>query len=601
MKMMTMTSKKILEMSYTERVSWWTDYLSEQSSWGAYLLQSYPELLTTWYAERLVDRSIPASKENIQAAKRHLRDLERQGTSDFPWIFDEERGHRPIRYIEKKCKPTEGDFESFVLQPWQHFIIGCMYGWVHKDTGERRFREALIFVGRKNGKTSLISGLSTYMVGYDGEQGANVYVLANARDQASLLFDKAAEMVKQSPALMKKFGKPKRASINYEPAFSKMEPRASDSRKLDGLNTHFGIFDEIHEFTNYKLINVIKKSRGTRKQPLIVYITTAGYILEGPLMSYYEQGLDCLEHLEDDLDERTFYYIAKLDAPEEASDPRNWIKANPNICLMNFVGMVDDFIKDKKDPKEYADWVTKQFNLFSDIDELSFVDMPTIKKNNKIIDFESLKGKQCVGGFDLSETEDFTSAVLEFPLDNGEVFILQHTWIPQARYERDQNKERINAWVKQGDLTIIPGDYVNYEYVLEWFVEKSKSFDIIQINYDRAKALRLNKELINFGFVTEETRQGFVTLGGPMQNFKEMLLDGKVIFNNSKLYTWYLSNVKLVKDRNSNYLPSKQNKNRKIDGFAATLNSHTKVIDLLVKPQGNANVGFISVRDMLKR
>ena len=191
-----------------------------------------------------------------------------------------------------------------------------MYGWVHRDTGERRFREALIFVGRKNGKTSLISGLSTYMVAYDDEQGANVYVLANARDQASLLFDKAAEMVKQSPALFKKFGKPKRSSINYAPAFSKMEPRASDSRKLDGLNTHFGIFDEIHEFTNYKLINVIKKSRGTRKQPLIVYITTAGYVLDGPLMSYFEQGVDCLEHLEDDIDERTFYYLAKLDSAE---------------------------------------------------------------------------------------------------------------------------------------------------------------------------------------------------------------------------------------------------------------------------------------------
>lgn len=596
---MTMTSN-VLEMSYTERVAYWNNYLNEQASWGAYLLEPYPELLTTWYAERLMDGSIIASKENIQAAKRHLRDLKRQGTDDFPWIFDEEKGHRPIRYIEKKCKPTEGDFEKFVLQPWQHFIIGSMYGWIHKDTGERRFRESLVFVGRKNGKTSLISGLSTYMLGYDGEQGANVYVLANARDQASLLFDKAAEMVKQSPDLIKKFGKPKRAKISYEAAFSKMEPRASDSRKLDGLNTHFGIFDEIHEFTNYKLINVIKKSRGTRKQPLIVYITTAGFILEGPLMSYYEQALDCLNHLEDNIDERTFYYISKLDSPDEADKPELWIKANPNICLMNFVGLIDDYLKDKKDPKEFADWLTKQFNLFSDIDELSFVDMPTIKKNNKMMELAELKGKQCVGGFDLSETEDFTAAVLEFPLENGDIFILQHTWIPYARFNRDSNQERIKVWEKQGDLTVIPGDYVNYEYVYEWFVNKSKIYDITQINYDKAKALRLNKELENHGFVTEETRQGFLTLGGPMQNFKEMLLDGKVIYNNSKLFQWYLSNVKLVRDRNGNYLPSKQSLNRKIDGFAATLNSHTKVLEMLVKPSSNGNIGFISMRDILK-
>ncbi|HGF7157546.1 terminase large subunit [Enterococcus lactis] len=594
-----MTTSNILEMSYTERVDYWQNYLEEQASWGGYLKQAYPELLTTWYAERLIDGSIPASKENILAAKRHMKDLDRQGTEDFPWIFDEEKGHRPIRYIEKKCKPTEGDFEAFVLQPWQHFIIGSMYGWIHKDTGERRFRESLIFVSRKNGKTSLISGLSTYMVAYDDEQGANVYVLANARDQASLLFDKASEMVKQSPALFKKFGKPKRSSINYASAFSKMEPRASDSRKLDGLNTHFGIFDEIHEFTDYKLINVIKKSRGTRKQPLIVYITTAGYVLDGPLMSYYDQGVDCLEHLDDNLDERTFYYLAKLDKPEEADDPRMWIKANPNICLMNFVGMIDDYIKDKKDPKEYADWITKQFNLFSDIDELSFVDMPTIKRNNKTIDIETLEGKKCVGGFDLSETEDFTAAVLEFPLETGEVFILQHTWIPQARYDRDNNQERIKVWEKAGDLTIIPGDYVNYEYVLNWFVENSKIYDIVKINYDKAKALRLNKELENAGFETAEIRQGFLSLGGPMQNFKEMLLDGKVIFNNSKLYRWYLSNVKLVMDRNSNWMPSKQSKSRKIDGFAASLNSHAEVLNMLVNPVGTGKVTYYSISDLM--
>ncbi|EAG4505306.1 terminase large subunit [Listeria monocytogenes] len=595
-----MISKKILDMTYTERTKWWKEYCEEQASWGGYLINPYPELLTNWYAERLVDKSIDASKENIQAAKRHLRDLKRQGTDSFPWIFDTEKGHRPIRYIEKNCKPTEGDFDSFVLQPWQHFVIGSLFGWIHKDTGERRFREGLVFVGRKNGKTSLISGLSTYMLAYDEEQGANIYVLANARDQASLLFDKASEMVKQSPALIKKFGKPKRSVIRYEPTFSKMEPRASDSRKLDGLNTHFGIFDEIHEFTNYKLINVIKKSRGTRKQPLILYITTAGYVLDGPLMSYYDQAIECLNNLDDDIDERTFYFVSKLDSPEEADDPTKWIKANPNICLMNFVGMIDDYIKDKKDQKELADWLTKQFNLFSDIDELSFVDMPTIKKNNKIIDIDSLAGKSCVGGFDLSETEDFTAAVLEFPLETGEIFIMHHTWIPQARYDRDNNKERIKLWEKEGDLTIIPGDYVDYEYVLNWFIEKSKLYEIVQINYDRAKALRLNKELIKYGFVTEEARQGFLTVGGPMQNFKEMMLDGKVIYNNKKLYAWYLSNVKLVKDRYANYMPTKQNKNRKIDGFAATLNSHSTVLDMLVAPQYSGNVGFISVKDMLK-
>src|SRR5699024_3355979 len=231
--------------------------------------------------------------------------------------------------------------------------------------------------------------------------------------------------------------------------------------------------------------------------------------------------------------------------------------------------------------------------------ELSFVDIPTIKKNNKEIDLKELEGKSCVGSYDLSETEDFTAAALEFPLENGEVFILQHTFIPQARRDRDPNPQRIDEWEKAGELTIIPGDYVKYEYVYEWFVEQSEKYVIELIAYDPAKALYLNKSLENHRFVTEKVRQGFITLGGPMQNFKELMLDGKVVFNNSKIFRWYLSNIKLVKDRNSNWMPSNQSVNRKIDGFAAALNAHVHVMDRLSEPTGDGNVEFMSVSELM--
>ncbi|WP_271006053.1 terminase large subunit [Listeria seeligeri] len=590
-------NKSILDMSFSELESYWEAYKSDQSSWGGILTEPYPELLTTWYAERLVAGDILASKENINAAKRHLYDLDRAGTDDFPWIFKEDLGHRPIRFIEDNCKPTEGEFKQFTMQPWQHFVIGSLYGWVHKDSGIRRFREGLVFVGRKNGKTSMISGLSNYALGFDDEKGANVYVLANTKEQAHILFDKAAEMIKQSPFLFKKYGKPIRTTIRYSKTFSKMEPRASDSRKLDGLNTHFAIFDEIHEFRDYKLINVIKKSRGTRKQPLIIYITTAGTNLDGPLMEYFDQGKECLENLSDNLDERVFYYLAKLDDATEADDPSSWIKANPNIGLMEFVSLVTDYKKDRKNAVELADWLTKQFNLFSDVDELSFVDIDTINRNKKKLDVTTLSKKKCVGGYDLSDTEDFTSAYLEFPLPDGSIFLLGHSWVPQLKYDRDNNQPRLNEWVKKGELTIIPGEYVDYSYVFDWFVEKNGLYQIEKIMYDPAKALRLNKELEQHGFITEVVRQGFLTLGGPMQNFKELLLDGKVIHNNSRIFRWYLNNVKLIEDRNGNWMPTKQTKNRKIDGFAAALNAHVRVVDLLVTSRKTGKVGFISMRD----
>ncbi|MED1205839.1 terminase large subunit [Heyndrickxia acidicola] len=595
--MMKLTSKPILEMNFTELTQWWEDYKKEQKSWGGILVEPYPELLTTWYAERLIDGTIPASKENIQAAKRHMFNLSRQGTEAFPWVFDEELGHRPIRFIETYCKPPEGEYDTIVLQPWQHFIIGSLFGWINPTTKERLYRQAVEIVGRKNGKTTMQSGLSIYMAGFDGEKGANVYILANAKDQANLLFNKAGEMLKSSPKVLKQF-KNKRSAIEHPATFSKIESRASDSRKLDGLNTHFAIFDEINEFRDYKLIEVIKKSRGTRKQPLIMYITTCGYVLDGPLMQYLENAKECLDNIEEDTDERTFYYVAKLDDPKEADDPEMWIKANPNIGLMQFVSLVMDWKQDKKVPQSKADWLTKQFNIMSDISEMSFVDIATINKNNRVIDIETLVGREAVGGYDLGETEDFSSACLEFPLDDGSIFILSHSWIPQARYDRDNNQQRLDEWIQDGYLTVLPGAYVDYEPILEWFKEKSKIYNIRKIAYDRAKALFLNGHLEKHGFVTEQVVQGFVTLGGAVQNFKELMLDGKVVFNNNKMFRWYLNNVKLVEDRNRNWLPKKQGKNRKIDGFAASLNSHVFVIPMLIKPLGKPKVTFISVSDL---
>jgi len=592
------TTSELLNMSYTELEEWWSDYRKKQISWGGILVNPYPELLTTWYAERLIDGDIPASKENIQAAKRHMRDLERQGTDEFPWIFVEEKGHRPIRFIEKKCSPSKGDSDKLVLQPWQHFTIGSLFGWVHKDTGIRRFREGLVFVARKNGKTTKLSGVANYMLGFDGERGANVYILANSQKQSTILFDESKAMIKSSPYLDKRY-KALRSEIRYDKMNCTMVAMSAEKSDKDGENLHFGVFDELHEYKDYSLINVMKKSRGMRTQPLILYITTAGTVLDGPLVQYYENGQDTLENLEDDIDERTFYYLAKLDEPEEADKPELWIKANPNIGLMDFVNLVTDWKKDRKIPQEKADWLTKQFNLFSDVGELSFVDIPTIKKNNKVIELSELEGKKCVGSYDLSETEDFTAAALEFPLENGEVFVLQHTFIPQTRRDRDPNPQRIDEWKRRGELTIIPGEYVKYEYVYDWFVEQSEKYKIELIAYDPAKALYLNKALEDYGFATEKVRQGFLTLGGPMQNFKELMLDGKVIFNNSKIFKWYLSNIKLVKDRNSNWMPSKQSINRKIDGFAAALNAHVHVMNMLTTEQGNGNIEFMSVDDLL--
>lgn len=598
---MTTTSSLLkqnpLDMDYAGIAKWALEYQKNEESMGHVLKQPSPVLLTTIYAQAVVEGSIIANKWVTEACERHLKDLKRsKEDADFPWEFDEERAWRPIRFIEKKCHPTKGNFQHLVMQPWQHFVVGSMFGWVNKETQVRRFREALIFVARKNGKTELESGLADYMAGFDGENGPNVYFLANSQQQSRLLYEGSRTMIQKSPWLSERFV-PNRSEIRYPKTGGKIMAMSAEKSNKDGENVHFAVFDEIHEYQDYSLINVMRNSRGTRTQPLIVYITTAGYVLDGPLVDMVDQGHDTLDNYDDDINTRTFYFLASLDDKEEVNDPTKWVKANPNIGLMQMADMISDFKDERRVPAQFADWLTKRFNIFSEVDEMSFITPEILQKNTRHLDPEELLDRDCIGGYDLSDTEDFTSACLEFPLDDGGVFILEHSWIPKARYERDKNPERIRKWEHDGEITIIPGDYVDFSYVLDWFKEQSNKYNIVQVNYDPAKALRLNKEMEEAGFTTQEIRQGFFTLGGPLQNFKELLLDGKVVFNEQSMFKWYLNNVHLRQDRNDNWLPTKTSMSRKIDGFAAALDAHVSIIDMLVEPDygGDASM-FISFK-----
>ncbi|WP_260320202.1 terminase large subunit [Peribacillus simplex] len=570
--------------------------MEEKRKTARVMILSDSKLLTTEYAKGVTSHIITTSKKVFQACQRHLKDLERQGTKKFPYVFDEEKGHRPVEYIQRFCKPSQGDYDRLELQPWQHFIVGSLYGWVHKDSGVRRFKEGLIFVGRKNGKSTLVSGLSLYSSSKDGENGARVYQLANSKEQAKEVFDECVAMVKSSPILNRHFD-PTNKEIRFGRTMSKIIPLATDSKKMDGKNCSFGVFDEIHEYKNYKLINVIKNSTGARKQPLLLYITTAGYQLDGPLVDYYDKAADVLDGVIDD--ERCFYFLAELDEKDDLDNPENWIKANPNLgTTLKLETLIEEWESRKHIPAERSDFITKRLNLFVKSDEQSFLDYSVIKRNDKVINIETLKNRNCIGSFDLSESEDFTSACLEFPLDTGEVFVLSHSWIPRKKVLADNEKIPYLEFAKDGLLTIVDEDYIKLEQVYDWFVAKSKIYTIEKIAYDPAKAYRLVKDLESYGFVTEIVRQGPLTLTPGLRDLETMFMDGKVIFNKNRLLRWYINNVKLKKNENGSWLPQKQNRYRKIDGFAAMLNSHIKTMEILTTPQGNGDIEFVSVSDL---
>ena len=532
------------------------------------------------FAEDVLAGKIVSGKKRKQACKRFLDDLEKSGQKDYPWRFDIKKACRPIEFMERFLVPTKGDYDKMVLQPWQCFVESNLYGWVDKKTGYRRFREGLILVAAGNGKSTMVVGNAVYMLSVDGERGAEVYCLANSREQARIIYDECRAQVEASGALSRSL-RTTRDGIYFDPLKCKIQPLASDSKNLDGRNVHLGIFDEIQEYRDYKLINVIKAKTKKRKQPLILYISTLGTVIDGPLMDYYVLGsniLDGSDAISKRASDRVFVYIDEIDEKDDPNDVSCWGKANPSLgVLLDIDTLIDEWERCKPIPAERSNFINKQLNVFTMVDELSFLDVQTIKKNDKVIPLEKLKGQKCYGGFDMSETEDFTSACLVFPLPDNEFFVLSHSWVPEKKVKI--NREKLD-WLnlqRDGLLTIVNGEYVDHMLVFNWFKEMREIYKIDSIGYDPAKAFDLVQLMQSNGFVLNVVRQGELTLTAPMDNLKERFLDGKIIHNNNRMYNWYLGNVKLTKrGPNATYLPTKQNKHRKIDGFAAHLNAHTE-------------------------
>ena len=532
------------------------------------------------YAQDVTTGKLVACEKVKMACARFLLDLEKTKNPEYPWRFDERLALRPIEFMERFLAPTKGNYERMELMPWECFVEGNIYGWVSKETGLRRFREALIVVGRGNGKSTLMAGNATFGASKDGERGADVYLLANSKEQASIVYTECTGQIEASPFLASRF-RTLRDGIYYDKTNSRIQHRASDSHKLDGLNPHMGVFDEIHEYRDYKLINVIKRGMNKRRQPLAIYITTMGTVLEGPLMDYYALFTDAMQEgmLPASVADRLFCFICELDSADNIEDRSCWVKANPGMgLLLDLDTLSNDWERCKNIPQERSDFITKQLNVMADASDAGFVDISVLNRNRKTLDMESLTGRSCYGGFDLSSREDFTAAALEFPLDNGDTFVLQHSWVPKRKVEMDNEKIPYYEWALQGLLTICDGDYIPQDVVYQWFLDQAKKYEIISIGYDPANAVWLTRMLESAGFCCEVKRQGPLTMNDPMKDIREMLLDGRLISNNDPMLRWYMHNVRLrndYRDRDrENWMPVKRNRYRKIDGFMAFLDAH---------------------------
>lgn len=491
------------------------------------------------------------------------------------YIFDEQKALRPIHFIEKYCKQSKGKWagKNIKLELWQKAFIEAAFGFVDKDTRLRQYSKVALFVARKNGKSTIASGLANYMLTKDGEGGAEIYSLATKREQAKIIWDESKKMISKSPALAKRI-RCLVGGIYYDATDSFYRPLASDSNTLDGQNAHFVTADEVHAWKDVNLLDVMYDSMSARTQPMLLETSTMGTVREGAFDNEYEYFSDLILDKLPVKDYTTLAIIYELDNPNEWQDENAWFKANPALgSIKDFAKLRDKVNKAINDSSKLKNLLCKDFNIRQNDRQawLSFEEL-----NNQAT-YDNFVDCYCIGGCDLSSTTDLTCATL-ITYKNKEILVKQMYFLPSNNFEYKIKEDKIpyDKWLDQGWLRISEGSKVDYHDVTKWFYEEYQTNGVrpLWIGYDSWNAQFWCDEMKEYGFDMVEVRQGAKTMSQPMKQMKADLIDKKINYNNNPILKWCLSNVSIKSDENENIRPVKEKSRQRIDGAVSLIDAY---------------------------
>lgn len=520
--------------------------------------------------------------------KKLVNDL---NNNDSEWEYNPRRANHVIEFIENYCKHSKGKLggKPFTLELWQKALLAALFGFVHKIDGTRKYRELILIVARKNGKSTLGSAIALYMLVADGEPGPEIVSAATKKDQAKIIWSESKRMVRKSPSLRKRI-KTLVAELVSEFNDGSFKPLSSDSNTLDGLNVHCAMIDELHAIENKDLYDVIVDGMSAREQPLSVITTTAGAVREGIFDIKYDEAERIINGYDDPngyKDERVLPIIYELDKREEWVDEKCWKKANPGLgTIKKYDELKRKVEKAKANPILVKNLLMKDFN----VRETTTNAWLTYEQANNPTTFniEDLNPRYGIGGTDLSSTTDLTSACVLFMVPGDDKVYFEHMyWLPEDLLLKRSKEDRIpyDTWMEQGLLRTTPGNVVHPKYVTEWFLEivNEKGIYLPWIGYDSWSARYWVEEME--GHFGKEAMipviQGKKTLSAPMKKLGAELDSKNIVYNNNPITKWCLTNVSIDEDKNGNIQPIKSNYRRRIDGFAAMLNAYVVLQDKL--------------------
>lgn len=531
------------------------------------------------YYRQIKSGEIVASKRITNQYEKLIDDM----YNHPQYIYDHAKAERPIKFIETFCRHSKGELagKPLILDLFQKAYISALFGFVDKDTGQRRYTESFFYVARKNGKTTMLSAIALYMMIADGESGAEVYSVASKRDQANILFDQAHEMIKQSPDLSRNIRK-RKSDLYFSHNFSKMQSLGKNSNSLDGLNAHLVVIDELHSIQDRNLYEVMKQSQSARTQPLLIMITTAGTHRGTIFDDLYEYACNVVDgNFKDD---NFLPIMYELDKKSEYKKSECWQKANPSLNISKRVEDLERKVaRAENDANNLTGILTKDFNV-RETSHNAWLTFEQIN-NTATFDIKDFADWYAIGGADLSITTDLSCATLLFVDPDTEMrYVHQMYWLPEdnLRERVDNDKIPYDKWYEQGLLRLCRGNTIDYSDITDWFVEMIEDYEItpLWIYYDNYSARYWVSEMEGHGFKMVRTPQGAKTLSLPMQNLGADLKKHKVNYNNHPILKWCLSNTGLETDRNGNIVPVKnQSPKRRIDGTASLLDAYVGLFD----------------------
>lgn len=487
------------------------------------------------------------------------------------YYYDKIEAEKAISFIEKFCTHTKGEKAGMplILEEWQKKIVADIFGWKNKKTGFRKYRTVFIEVPRKNGKTTLASSIALLMLFMDSERGSEIYCAASDRNQSGILFDIAKQMVLQNPDLEQR-GKVFRNSIVNENKGNFFKAISADSNTKHGFSANCVIYDELHTAKSRDLWDTLLTSTGSRRQPLIIAITTSGYDKQSICYEIYEYAKNVRDGI---INDDSFYpVIFEADIEDDIQDEETWKKANPNYNISLRKEYMERESQRAIDTPSYMNTFKRlHLNIWTG-SHTAWLGTKEWSDCKGAIDLGFLKNKKCWGGLDLASTRDISAFVLLFKEDD-KFILLPHFFIPKDNAQKRYLKDKIDypTWINQGHIIGTEGDVCDYEFIKHKIMELGELYNIQSVCYDRWNASQLVIQLQDEGLLMDGFGQGYRSMSAPTKEFEKLVLGKQIIHNNNPAMNWMVNNVQIIEDPAGNVKCARNKSKEKIDGVIASI------------------------------